>query len=168
MAKDYDIAKPAGLCHGSNRELVPGEAFVAVLRESDGQLLREDYCLEYWQAHPCENDPSVVGTWRTHVPEPQQKKKLLIDNELLMNLFERLDGADEPARINFRYVLTLILMRKKLLVYDHMEKDGQGRNVWRLRVRGTDRMHEVIDPSLDEDQIAEVSEHLNEIMEEPI
>jgi len=168
MAKEYDIAKPAGLCHGTGEQMAPGEEFVAVLRETPDQLVREDYSLAYWEAHPCDDAPSVVGVWRTRVPEPQAKKKLLIDDGLLMNLFERLEGAEEPARINFRYVLTLILMRKKLLVYDHTEKDDQGLDVWRLRAKGSDKIHEVIDPHLDESQIAEVSENLSEIMEDPM
>ena len=168
MAKDYDIAKPTAVCRGTEKELTPGEEFVAVLRESDGELTREDYSLTYWQEHPCDQDANVVGVWRTRVPEPKAKKKLLIDDELLMSLFERLDGDEQPARINFRYVLALILMRKKLLVYDHTEADDQGREIWRMRRRGTDRYHDVIDPKLDEDQIADVSDHLSEIMEEPI
>ena len=167
MAKEYDIAKPAGVCVGTGRHMEPGEEFVAVLRDTDDGLTREDYCVAHWDEHPCDDDPKVLGVWRTRVPEPQAKKKLLIDNELLMNLFERLEGDEESSRINFRYVLTLILMRKKLLVYDHTETDGQGREVWRLRTRGSDRTHEVVDPKLDESQIADLSENLGEIMEDP-
>jgi len=168
MAKDYDIAKPTALCHGTDAPLQPGEEFVAILRETDGELTREDYSLAYWREHPCEDAPDVVGVWRTRVPEPKAKKKLLIDDELLVSLFERLEGDEQPARINFRYVLALILMRKKLLVYEHSETDDQGREVWRMKRRGTDRHHDVIDPKLDESQIADVSDHLSEIMEEPI
>jgi len=168
MGKDYDIAKPAGVCRGTGQEMAPGETFVAVLREADDGLIREDYSLAYWQEHPCQDAPDVLGTWQTAVPEPTAKKKLLIDDTLLMNLFERLEDADEPAKINFRYVLALILMRKKLLIYDHRETDDAGNEVWRLHTRGSDRVHEVIDPKLDESRIADVSEHLSEIMEEPL
>ena len=168
MAKEYDIAKPAGLCSGSGKQMAPGEAFMAVLREGPDELIREDFCMEHWAEHSCEGDPDVLGVWQTHVPEPKEKKKLLIDDASLMNLFERLEGDEQASRVNFRYVLTLILMRKKLLIYDHMEKDETGRDVWRLRTRGADRIHEVIDPQLDEQQTAEVSEQLSEIMEEPI
>ena len=168
MAKDYDIAKPTAVCRGTEKELAPGEEFVAVLRDADGELSREDYSLAFWQEHPCDQDPTVVGVWHTHVPEPKAKKKLLIDDELLVSLFERLDGDEQPSRINFRYVLALILMRKKLLVYEHTETDDQGRDIWRMRRRGAERHHDVIDPKLDEGQIADVSDHLSEIMEEPI
>ncbi|MHC4561496.1 MAG: hypothetical protein ACYS8X_01850 [Planctomycetota bacterium] len=168
MAKNYDIAKPAGVCCGSGKELAPGEEFMAALRQTPEQLVREDYSLEWWREHPCDGDADVLGVWRTRVPLPQEKKKLLIDNELLMNLFERLAGDEEPSRIRFRYVLTLILMRKKKLVYEGMTKDDSDRDLWRLRTRGSDQMHDVVDPHLDEDQIADVSDHLNEILEEPV
>ena len=168
MAKEYDIAKPTNLCKGSGKELAPGEPFVAVLRETPEQLVREDYSVEFWQASGDEDAADVIGVWHTRVPELKAKKKLLIDDASLMSLFERLEGDERASRINFRYVLALILMRKKLLTYDHSEKDDNGRDVWRMKQRGTDRVHEVVDPHLGDDEIADVSEQISEIMEEPL
>ena len=111
-----------------------------------------------------QNDPNVLGIWKTHIPHPEEKKKLLIDNALLVNFFERLEGHTEPSKLKFRYVLTLILMRKRLLNYEGMTTTD-GVDLWKMRVRGTDRYYQVIDPKLDKDQISEVSSSLGEIME---
>ncbi|MCK5113177.1 MAG: hypothetical protein KAR11_00245 [Phycisphaerae bacterium] len=111
-----------------------------------------------------QDDPNVLGVWRTHIPHPEEKKKLLIDNALLVNFFERLEGHEDLSKLKFRYVLTLILMRKRLLNYEGMTTED-GVDIWKMRLRGTERFYKVIDPKLDEEQISEVSASLGEIME---
>lgn len=168
MAKDFKISKALGTCHQTGEPIQPGEDFVALVRDAGEELLREDYSLAGWEdlagQNPAEQ-PDVLGVWRTRMPKPEEKKKLLVDDDLLVNLFDRLEGAEEPSRINFRYVLTLVLMRKKLLVYESALPTDDGREVWTLRYRGSDRRTEVVDPGLDEDKIADVTGQLGQIME---
>jgi hypothetical protein len=167
MAKDFKIAKTEGICTACEKPIPPGETLVALARLSEEELIREDYhppCWESLQDDP-RNDPDVLGTWRTRVPKPEEKKKLLIDDALIINFFERLDGQDDPSRINFRYVLALILMRKRILVYEGMERDDDEREIWNMRMKGSDKYHRVIDPQLDESSIASVSSQLGDIMQ---
>jgi len=62
-------------------------------------------------------------------------------------------------------VVALILMRKKLLIYDRMDTDDREREIWTMHLRGRDEKVFVMDPKLTEDRIAEVSADLSEIME---
>ena len=168
MAKDYDISKASGTCVACDHELSPGEEFFAVLREIEQELRRDDYCLQCWSStEPAPDDQAsdVLGSWRSKVPTPEQKKKLFVDNELLINFFERMEEADDEPKLSFRYVLALVLMRKKLLIYDRMERREDGTEVWEMHFRGSDQVHEVTDPKMDEEKIAEVSGHLGEILE---
>jgi len=169
MAKEFKITKSLGVCVGCNQELQPEEEIVALVRSSqEEELQRQDYHRACWDAlgeNTPVNDPDVLGIWRTHVPHPEEKKKLLVDDSLIINFFERLAGAEEPAKINFRYVLALILMRKKLLVYEGMERRDGGVEIWKMRMKGTQDIHEVFDPHMDEDKITEVSASLGEIMQ---
>jgi len=98
------------------------------------------------------------------VPRKEEKKKLLVDDAVLVEFFERLEGQQEPERLQFRFVLALILMRKRKLAYEGSEKQDE-QDVWVMRMRGTKNIHHVIDPHLDEDKIAAVSESLSTIME---
>jgi hypothetical protein len=169
MAKDFKINKTAGICTKTGEEIAPGESFMAVARIAEEEILREDYSLAAWeQIDPdaLTADPDVLGIWRTRRPQPEEKKKLLIDDNLILQFFERLDGTDDPSRLNFRYVLCLILMRKRLLAYEGMQRRADGTEVWQMRRRGSDNMHEVIDPKLDEDKIATVSQQLGDIMQQ--
>ena len=56
-------------------------------------------------------------------------------------------------------------MRKKLLVYDRMQREDDGGEIWQMHFKGSDQVHHVIDPKLDEDKIAEVSGQLGQILE---
>jgi hypothetical protein len=168
MAKDYNISKTRGQCSQCEVLLPPGTEFTATVSEGDDALIRNDYCDKCTESLDEETTAAVLCKWRTIAPHPEEKKKLLVNDDLLVNLFERLAETTEPSKINFRYVLALVLMRKKILIYDRMGKDDEGREVWSMHFKGSgDSPQEqlVIDPKLTEDQIAEVSDSLGEIME---
>jgi hypothetical protein len=168
MAKEYNISKAQGQCLSCEKQLEPGDLFTAVVRETMEDFAREDYCLTCWEKKQEEispEDKTILGLWQTRVPQPQEKKKLFVDDELIIHFFERLETAEEEIKIAFRYVLALVLMRKRLLIYDRMERLEDGQEVWFMHFRKSDQEHRVIDPKLDEGKIAEVSEQLGQILE---
>ena len=123
MGKDYNISKTSGACLRCRKELGPDEEFVAVVRQVEEEFHREDYCLACWQSLEsagAAEEADLFGIWRAQSPRTQGKKKLFIDDGLLIDFFHRLDGATDDLKLSFRYVLALVLMRKKLLVYDRM------------------------------------------------
>jgi hypothetical protein len=165
MAKEYNFSKSSGQCATCKGAMVCDQEFVATIRDLDEEILREDYCQACWQAQPQDGRPGVLAVWHGRVPKPEEKKKLFVDNELLINLFQRLEGSDQPAKISFRFVLALVLMRKRLLVYDRMEKKPDGLEIWQMHLKGSEQPHQVIDPHMDEDKIAEASGNLGQILE---
>lgn len=158
--EQWEVQRSAGRCAGTDRELTPGEEYYAALVDKETCFERCDYSCEYWEEHR----PEVFSFWKTRIALPNQKKKLFVDDGILINFFERLAQETEPVRVHFRFVLALILMRKRLLKYqDSVRKDGV--EVWQMRfVRETD-IHEVVNPQLDEEQIQHVSEELSSILE---
>ena len=164
MAKEYEIGKTSGRCARCGRELAAGEEFTATVRDMPDDLQREDYCAACWTAEPRQPGGDLIGIWRSRVPQPQEKRRLFVDNEMLINFFERLDGAEEPVKVSFRFVLALVLMRKKLLVYDR-SRPADGNEVWTMHFKGGDAAHEVVNPQMDDDRIAEVSGQLGQILE---
>jgi hypothetical protein len=83
---------------------------------------------------------------------------------MLMAFFDRLAAETEQEKINFRFVLMLILMRKRKLKYDSSRTE-EGRDIWQLRVVGEDRTEEVVNPNLSEDQIGQLSEQMGQILQ---
>lgn len=156
---EWDIHKPTGLCRGTGREIEVGQEYFAALVEGSEGLERQDFTAEYWKSQK----PEVYCFWKARLPEPNQKKQLFVNDEMLMSFFERLTDETEDERINFRFVLGLILMRKRKLKYDNTEiRDEQ--EFWRLRVTGEKRFVEVLNPHLDETQINQLTEQIGEIL----
>ena len=157
---EWEINKPLGRCCQTEREIEPGEEYFAALVESDEGLARRDFCAEYWEG----NKPSVFCYWKSKFPEANQKKQLFVDDEMLMVFFERLERESEQDKINFRFVLMLILMRKRRLKYDSSRIED-GKEIWRLRVVGEKEFVEVINPCLDAEQVEQLSSQLSQILQ---
>ena len=166
----WDVAKTQGVCAGCGQTLEPKQEYYAALveaaqdnhqtpQQTTNGFGRCDYCEICWE----KLGPEVFCFWKTQLPEPQEKKKLLVDDAVLLDIFERLAEADEQAKINFRFVLALILMRKRILKYQQTDlRDGQ--EFWIMGQVREQTTHEVLNPNLDETQIQEVSEQLSSIL----
>ena len=158
---EWENEKPLGQCWGSGKKIEYGEEYFAALVETNEGLRRRDFCAEYWQ----EQTPEVFCYWKTKLPHPDQNKRIFVDDEMLMAFFERLAEETEQEKINFRFVLALILMRKRRLKYD-LSKTEDGREIWRLRIVGSDKQFvEVINPNLNEEQIKQLSSQLSQILQ---
>lgn len=141
---------------------------VTVLTEEPEQFLRSDWCPACWDAPDKPDRPNVFSVWRGRAPRREEKKKLFVDDDLLVNFFQRLAEAEDDAKLNFRFVLALVLMRKKLFRYDKSAKDEQGRDVWLGSIKdeqGQWQSCQVIDVKLDPDAITEVNAQLSQILQ---
>jgi hypothetical protein len=160
----YDVARPLGACAITGNPIPPGEKFMAALRETPAGFERLDISMPAW---PQFDRRDVLGFWQTTMPAHEQKKKLFVDDTVLCELFERLAETTDPAKLNFRFVLGLILMRKKMLIYDTSRNDD-GRDIWTLHFRGREDKLDLLNPRLDEAQVAEVSQQLGQILNEEL
>ncbi|MFZ9881545.1 MAG: hypothetical protein ACO3QC_09105, partial [Phycisphaerales bacterium] len=79
----------------------------------------------------------------------------------------RRGGDERPHRVRFRFVLMLLLVRKKLLrVAGTASAEGVER--WNVLPRGAaegEAPIEVVNPKLDERAMAEVTEQLGEVLD---
>lgn len=156
----YTVARAQGKCLACSREIIPGEKMLAALRETPTALERLDLCLACWESF---DKIGLLGYWQTVMPQPTAKKPLFVDDDVLCELFERLSDAAEPAKINFRFVLGLILMRKRRLAYESSRIEGE-KEFWTVRFKGTESKLDLINPKLNEQQVGEVSSQLGEIL----
>jgi len=198
-APTYDVERPTGQCTFTGRTLEPGEPYVAALVELDAEtaeqlskagqrgaavlgLKRLDVSIQAWEQG--QRPDKIFSHWKSTVPLPNQKKKIFVDDEVLMAMLRRLAETADPQRQAFRFVLCLILMRKKLLRYDGTIKrpvnDAQGSTAehewWKVTPKldlskgplgkwNEGEMLEVFNPHLQDSQVAQVCEQLGEILE---
>jgi hypothetical protein len=157
---DWVINKPLGECCGTGRKIEPGEEYFGALIEGEEGLERRDFSAEYWE----EAKPEVFCFWKSRLASPDEKKELFVSDEMLMAFFERLANETEAEKLNFRFVLALVLMRKRRLKYDATRIDG-GREVWSLRVAGEKETVEVVNPHLNDEQIELLTSQIGQILQ---
>jgi len=156
--EQWQVQRGDGKCAGSGKVFQPGEEYYAALIETENGFERRDFDCQYWQ----QEKPQVFCFWKTRVPV-KKEKKLLVDNDILINIFERLENEQEQVKINFRFVLALILMRKRILKYEDSYRAGD-REIWKMRFTRESDIHEVINPQLNDAQIEQVSQELSTIL----
>ncbi len=157
---DWQISKTHGQCSGTGEPFQDGEDYYSALVEGAEGLERCDFSIAYWDEH----EPKTFCFWKTKMVAEEQKKKLLVNDEMLMSFFERLAEETDQEKVYFRFVLTLILMRKRKLKYDSSEI-VDGSEVWTLRVTGQSRNVQVVNPNLTEDQIEQLSSQMGQILQ---
>jgi hypothetical protein len=152
---DYQIQPNSRRCAVTGRELQVGERFYSALLEEDRQLVRRDYSKEAWQGPPA----GAVSFWTGHVLAATDKLKPRFDDDLLEDCFQRLEGQAELSRIRFRYVVALLLMRRRRLRFETSVLDA-GVEKMILRCLRTGARHEVINPRLSDDEMAQVQDEV--------
>ena len=90
-------------------------------------------------------------------------RKPRIDDDLLVECFQRLEGQTEPDRLNFRYVVALLLMRRKRFKFDEAKLEGD-REILCLRCVRTRQVFQVVNPRLTEDEMAAVQEEVFKVL----
>ncbi|MCG3136985.1 MAG: hypothetical protein HJJLKODD_00826 [Phycisphaerae bacterium] len=157
--REYAVSGRTGVDGLTGRELAEGEVYYAVLFEEGESLVRREYAAEGWLGPP----ERYFCYWKALVPVKAAKKKVWVDNEVLMNLFVRLAESAEEVKQHFRFVLGLMLMRKRLLKYEETQME-EGQEWWIMRSSGEETLHRVWNPRLAEEQIVMVSEELSMIL----
>jgi hypothetical protein len=118
---EFDVQRCSRRCTVTGRELRPGETFYSALIPSGASVVRQDYSLEAWQGPPAE----ALGWWKSQLPTAEMKKTQWAPNDVMLELFDELDGR--PDRSDLRYVLTLLLIRRRVFRLEDTEQDAAGR-----------------------------------------
>lgn len=158
---EYRIEKSQAVCVKTGSPLEEGATYYAVLFE-DGELFRrEDYSVGAW-----EGPPECAFCWfKTRIPikDKEPARRVFVDDDVLIAFFKRLADETELARQQFRFVLALILMRKRILKYEETKVED-GTEYWMMRLAKERSLHAVINPKLQDDEIERVSGQLGAIL----
>jgi hypothetical protein len=109
MLGDYKVNRCTRQCHVQGRPLREGEWYYSVIIESGDDYQRHDYSAESWTEPP----QNAIGWWKKRMPKADEKKMVLAPPEVLIDLLREMERFTEKAKS--RYLLALMLMRKRLL-----------------------------------------------------
>lgn len=108
MIGEYKINRTTRRCSVGNRNLEPGEYYYSVVTENDEEFKRVDIAADAWTGPP----ENCIGHWKNRVPMPEEKKRELAPPEVLIDL---LRSMTEPSQTKMRFLLALMLLRKRSL-----------------------------------------------------
>jgi hypothetical protein len=161
---EYQIQPLSFRCAQTGRELKPGEQCYSALIESPDGLRRIDYAAEAWPGPP----PGAIAFWRSRVPRSAPGKgPQPLDDAVLVQFFERLADAEQESSRNFRYILTLLLLRKKILKLTDTVTDGD-REILIVRKTATGDEYRVLNPGLTGTQLMALEADVEKILRSPI
>jgi hypothetical protein len=120
---DFEIQRCARKCAKTDREFQVGETFYSVLVSEGAEVVRRDYSQEAWDGPP----EGALGWWKCQLPESNSKKAHWAPNDVMLDYFERLQG--QPGQEDVRYVLALLMARKRIVRVEDTETEETGREV---------------------------------------
>ena len=160
MIQNWSIRSRAHQCALTERPFVEGEVFHTAIYfdpETSGYL-RRDVALDAWQQETSERKP--IAYWRTtYSPNVVEEKPEVTSKESAMNLLQRFIEEDHPATENARYILALMLERKRILTPTAAKETENGRMLF-YENKKTGEVFLIRDPDLHLDELAQVQDEV--------
>jgi hypothetical protein len=156
---DFEIQRCSRRCAVTERELKDGEVCYSVLVPEGGAVVRRDYAREAWQGPP----DNALGWWQTTVVDPSAGRPQWAPGDVMLHYFERL--LDDPSAADARYVLALLLVRRRILRVESPEADHADPNVLHLFCSRTEARYQVLEVMPTPERAAQIQQQLAELLQ---
>jgi hypothetical protein len=159
MPQDWTIQSRSHRCAATGREFAEGELFYALLFDDNTGYRREDLCEEAYRARP-DDAPAPFSFWRAKYQPPPPPAPEPLGKQTAEDLLRRYMAADEPRLGSARYLLAVMLERKRILKEIEVQRDESGAL---LRIYEHGKSGEVFiipDPELKLDELARVQDEV--------
>jgi len=168
-ADTFDLGRFSGQCAHSGAVIAAGDAFIAALVEASDEsgrpmLRRADFSVEAWQSGA--RPERLMCFWRSTAPQAGERRTMLVDDETLMEMVQRSEADADPRRHAFRWILALVLLRRKMLRLDGISHEG-GAETWSFLRRGAaegETPLRITNPKIRDEEVSELSEQLGAIL----
>jgi hypothetical protein len=140
VQQTWNIKSRAHECARTTRAFEVGESFFTAIYfdTESGEFVRRDVSVDAWQEEIAERTP--LASWRTvyEKPEAAPPKPEFATKEGPEGLLRRLIDEDQEHTEHARYILALMLERKKLLAPRETKHTSAARRPPNLRAPPTD------------------------------
>jgi len=155
----WKFERRQGACSQCERAFADGERLISTLALAHEGLARLDFCPECFDPEAAQ----AVFWWRTR-HEENKRKTVQLDLESLERLFVELEGREEVTLREIRYVLCLLLMRKRKLKVERIQRTAEGESFVVKRPR-RDQRFEVFVYDFTPERMAELRGELQGIFD---
>ncbi len=163
MITDWSIQSRAQQCAATGAPFVEGQAFYTVLYDEKGVFRREDLSEGAWEERKA-LEPLPFSFWRSRYEPPAAPLPEALGKQTAEDLLRRYMADDAPDLGRVRFILAVMLERKRLLkeVETKTTSDGGLTRVYEHSKSG--EVFVIPDPQLRLDQIAEVQAEVADLL----
>ncbi|MEX0937671.1 MAG: hypothetical protein WDZ59_07400 [Pirellulales bacterium] len=155
---DFEVQRCTRHCAATGRAFEPGEMFYSALLSEGKNVVRHDYGADSWNGPP----EGALGWWKSRMPEKDAKRPTLAPNDVLLDLLDEL--ADQPGSVDMRYVLSLLLVRRRVLRLEETEHDEEGREWTELYCPRRETTYRILATTPTPERAAEIQEELTKLL----
>jgi hypothetical protein len=138
--------------------LIPGDVYFSALVVAGNDFARQDYSVAAWQGPPEE----CIGWWRSRIPTRENLQPRLAPTDVILNIFEALE--DRPAEMTFRYLLGLLLLRRKVLRREDARRDSTGREILTMHCQRRQKDYDLVVAEPEPEHAAKLQEQLVKLL----
>jgi hypothetical protein len=129
-----------------------------VLVLDGARVVRQDFSADAWQGPPS----GALGSWKSQVPAPSGNKVHWAPNDVMLELLDQWE--QDPAKTESRYVLSLLLIRRRVLRLEDTETDEAGREISVLYSARREKTYRVITAVPNSTRAAEIQAELAQLL----
>ncbi len=157
---EWSINRGSHVCSLCEKPFPEEEVYLSALYDENNEFFRRDYCVECWDKRDSDNSFSF---WKTKISKKPEKVEKYAKVDVFYDLFNKLENEKDLSRVNFRYVLSLYLMRRKVLKLKSSHKSNENEYlVLQNAKEGNDT--EVLKPKLNEKEILAVTDEIGKLV----
>ena len=163
MNQDWSIQNRGEQCAHTGAPFAAGEYFHTLLFHEPGQFRREDLCESAFKNRPADA-PVPFSVWRSKFEPSPQKAPEALAKQTAESLLRHYMADSDPKWRNVRYILAIMLERKRTLkeVQTVRGEDGSLSRVYQFPKTG--EVLVIPDPQLHLDQIAQIQDEVAELL----
>ncbi len=160
---EWKINKSSNGCIICNKEFSEEEEYYSSLYSENDFFIRKDFCTSCWDEG---REGSFFSFWKTKVPKKDKPSQKLVDTDVLLDMFMRLDGDTGINQKNLRFVLALYLIRKKVMKLKSLTRENSEEFII-VYCSKVDREFHVFNPNLKEEEIEAITTELSQLLNYP-
>ena len=159
--EEWNIQNRSGNCNVCQTLFTDKQIYYTILSSLTEGYRREDLCSSCWVAsggNMVREKQGVISYWQGVYQEPAKTTKDLLPHENAESIFRRMITRNDPAEVEARYILAVMLERKRILKHRETQKTAEKLLVYEHMETGEIFM--VQDPQLRLDQLEEVQKRV--------
>ena len=143
---DFEVQKFTRVCAVTERELNPGDPFFSYLLREGGTTQRRDVAADAWDGPP----EDCLAWWKSEVPDPKSKKLHWAPDDVILHCFA--DTESDPSKTDLRYVLSLLMIRRRIFRLENTETDERGQQIMTVYCPRNETQYDVAVVDVSEEQ----------------